>query len=487
MDLNLADDTVTLALAGLMVLLIGLPGTLWVVWRVTRPPFGMPSFRLVYLTWACLLAAGLVWSLSRDPLYSADQAGISNYIRLAFLMLGMMMILVVGSTYRFAFFSELGTGVLGIFFLFSLWGMASTLWSVFPVGTLYKSLEYCTMLALLALTASSINLTVKHPRNRSFALKSVFDFGWLLIFLLIVSVYVGIVVWPQYAILRDYRDVTGVLGFSIQGALPGISANSVGELGAILGIVAVVRILLRPGSKAFYVPVLALSLLTMVLTQSRSPILAFCVAVAVVLVYNRRFGLLGISGVLLGGVVLTQYGQLLYEFMARGQTAQNIAVLTGRVTFWEVSLQAVGERPLGGYGAYDGGRYVLQAALGERRSSVHSTWLEVLLDTGVVGLVLFSVGVAATCFLLFKLRPHATQDPIGRLLWFESLGVLTVLSVRSVFSVNLVWDWNVLFFGLVLVFVCVTRRQVAETKRHASAPLAQPLPTARRRRSGVRG
>lgn len=487
MDLNLTDDAVTLTLAGLLVLLVGLPGILWGVWRVTRPPFGISSFRLVYVTWGCLLAASLVWSLSRNPLYSVDQVGTSNYVRLAFLVLGVMVLLVVGASYRFAFLSELGTGVLGIFFLFSLWGMASTLWSVFPVGTLYKSLEYSTMLALLALTASLINLTVKHSQNRSFALKSVFDFGWLLIFLLIASVYVGIVIWPQYAVLREYRDVTGVLGFSIQGALPGISANSVGELGAILGTVALVRLLLRQGSKVFYVPILALSVLTMVLTQSRSPILAFCVGVAVVLVLNRRFGLLAVSGALLGGVVLTQYGQLLYEFMARGQTGQNIAALTGRVAFWEASLQAVGERPLGGYGAYDGGRYILQTALGESRSSVHSTWLEVLLDTGVVGLVLFSVGVAATWFLLFRLRPYATRDPIGRLLWFESLGVLTVLSVRSVFSVNLVWDWNVLFLGLVLIFICVTRRQVAESKRHASAPSAQPLPTAWRRRSGVRG
>jgi hypothetical protein len=136
--------------------------------RVTRPPFGVASFRWLYLAWVCLLVSSSVWTLSRDPRFSAEEAGADNYTRLAFLGLGVLVILAVAAVYRFAFFSELWRGALGIFFLFSLWGLASTAWSVSPAGTFYKASEYCAMLALFALTASLINLTLRNPKDRIF-------------------------------------------------------------------------------------------------------------------------------------------------------------------------------------------------------------------------------------------------------------------------------------------------------------------------------
>lgn len=490
MDLHTTDDVVTLVLLGSIALLTVLPGILLLVWRVTRPPFRIASFRWLYLAWACLLVASMVWNFSRTPRYSVGEAGADNYVRLGFLALGVLVILAVGARYRFNFFSELGRGPLGIFFLFSLWGLASTLWSVFPAGTLVKSAEYCAMLGLIALAGSLLSLTVKGTRNRALALKSVFDFGWVLIFLLIVSVYLGILIWPELAIVRAWRDVSGVVGFSIEGVMPGINGNAVGQLGAMLGVMAVVRILLKPTSRLFYVPIFMLSLVTMVLTQSRSPILAFSVAVVAILAVSRRFGLLALCGAFLGTGMLTQYGQgaygLAYDFMRRGQSTENIASLTGRVEYWQASIEAVRERMFGGYGANAGGRYVLESVLGEERTTVHSTWVEVLLDTGVIGLVLLLGGVVATWFWLFRLRPLAMKNPVSWLLWLESLGLLTILSVRSMFSVDFVWSWEVLFFGVILVFINVTGRQVAQA-RYAGAHYTQPLPTARWRGSGIRG
>lgn len=480
----LSHDIVALGLLG-MVVLLSVPLIFMIGWRITRPPFRISSFRWLYLAWVCVLAATLVWNVNRTVRFSVNQAGADNFVRLVFLALGLLLILAIGSSYRFAFFSESAMGPLAIFTLFSLWGLTSTSWSVFPVGSLYKSLEYFTQLMLLALTASLINQAVRDPRRRSFALKGVFDFTWLLVFLLIASVYMGVVVLPQYGIIHGIRNTSGVLGFSIQGALPAIAANAVGQLGAILGVVSVVRLLLKSGSKVFYGTLLAISLVTMVLTQSRSPILAFAVAVVAVLLASRRFKLLAVCGVLGVAVLLTQYGQLVYEFMRRGQSENSLMTLTGRVDYWKASLAAVRERLLGGYGAYDGGRYVLSSSLGDTgTATVHSLWVEVLLDTGVVGVILILAGIVATWLWLFRLRPYAMKTPINRLLWFECLGVLSIQCVRSIFAVDLVWDWNVLFFGVILVFISVIRRQIAET-RYRRAP-AQPPLTVQEPRSGVR-
>jgi len=482
---HINDDPVTLVLLALMAVL-SVPVVLFVVLRVTRPPFQIPSFRWLYLTWACVMTAGLVWNINRTVRFSMDQAGADNYVRLAFLLLGAISILIIGARHRYAFFSELTSGVLMIFSLFSLWGLASTSWSVFPTGTLYKSLEYCTQLALLALTASLIHLAVRDPRKRPFALKRVFDFVWLLIYMLIASVVVGILVWPEYAIREGERDAEGLLGFSIQGVLPAISSNAVGQLGAIIGIVALVRLLYGSGSRVLYGSILAISLPIMVLTQSRSPILAFLVAVVIILLATRRFVLLALTGALFSALLFTQQGQLIYEFMRRGQSESSLTSLTGRVDYWKVSLDAVGERPFGGYGAYSGGRYVLSSVLGDQGpSTVHSLWVEVMLDTGVPGLILLTLGVGATWYWLLKLRPFPMNASINSMLWVECLGVLTVLSVRSFFGVEIVWDWNVLFFGLVLVFISVMRRQVAET-HYAGANLARPLQAIGERRPSLR-
>jgi O-antigen ligase len=481
---RLAEDPVTLLLLGMIALLVGLPSILLVASKVTRPPFKIRAFRWLYLAWACLLGASSVWNIARDVRFSVDDAGTDNYVRLAFLSLALLVIVIMGARYRFAFLSELATGAIGFFFFFALWGSASSLWSVSTVGTIIKSSEYAAMLAVFALTASVIFLTIRNPQNWTFALKSVFDFCWFLVFLLISSVYLGMLIWPEVAIQRGYRE--GLLGWWIQGALPAIAANSVGHIGAVMGIVAVVRLLWKPGSRTFWAAILAISIVTMVLTQSRSPILAFFVAVVAVLIASRRFGLLALVGVSLGAGLLTNRVQLVYDFMRRNQTDENLTSLTGRVHYWQSSFDALRDSPIGGYGANVGGRYVLQSYLGDTVSTVHSTWVEVVLDTGLVGLTLFLVALASTWFWLFRLRSYAMKNPINRLLWFESLGVLTVLCVRSVFAVNLVWSWHVLTLGVILVFISVMRRQVAETS-YAGASLAQPLPAGRGRRPSLHG
>jgi O-antigen ligase len=482
-DLITIDDPVTLVLLGTLLVLGVTPVIVLALRRVTQLPFQVASLRWVYWGWALLLAASSVWNLARDVRYSAEEAGADNFVRLGFLALGILVILFVGAKYRFAFLPELLFGALGIFFVFSLWGMVSTLWSIAPVVSLYKSVEYGAMLVLFALTVSLIRYGVREPHKRLLALKGIFDWNWFLVFLLLVSVYLSLLIWPEVGIVPN----KSMLGFSVQGALPAISANGVGQLAAIMAIVALVRVLLKPGSRLVYVPLFAFSLITIVLAQSRSPILGFVLALVVVLIVSRRFGFLAIVASL-AGVVSLIYGQTIYEFLRRGQSNQELMTLTGRTRFWEASLDAVRESPLTGYGAYAGGRYVVHepVASGDGPTTVHSLWVEVLVDTGIVGLLLVLVGLSATWLWMFKLRVYAAGNPISQLLWLEGLGVLTVLSVRSVFSVPLVWSPNVLTFGLLLVFIAVMRREIAQ-RSYPGIVLAQPLPATRRRRSGIYG
>ena len=482
-EVSILNDPVSVALLAALVILVGVPSVLLTTWRVTRLPFRSGPLRWTYLAWTLLLAASSVWSISREVRYSVEEAGVDNFVRLIFLVLGVLAIFLIGAGYRFAFFRELATGVLALFSVFALWGLTSTLWSVSPAATLYKSVEYCAMLALFALVISLVCDSIRRPDNQLLALKSFFNWNWFLVCLLLVSVYVGIFIWPEYALFED----KGTFGFSIQGVLPGISTNGVGQLAAVLGIVALARVLHAPRYRALYGLLLVASLVTMVVAQSRSPMLAFTVAALIILLASRQFLSLAFFGVpLIALAFASVYSETVNEFLRRGQSDGEIATLTGRTIYWESSLQALRENPLTGYGANAGGRYILQSSLNEVGvSTVHSTWIEVLLDTGILGAILLIVALVVTTSYLIKLYPHVIVSSIGRMLWFESLGVLIVLGVRSIFSVTFVWSSTVLTFGLIVIFIAVTRRQVVR-QRHESTPLAQPLPAARRRRPSIR-
>jgi O-antigen ligase len=484
---SIAGDPVTIVLLGALILLVGLPGVLLATWQVTRPPFGIESFRWIYLAWACLLAATSSWTLSRTVTSSAAEAGANNFVRLAFLSLGILVILFIAAKYRFALFSQLTSGVLGIFFVFALWGLASTLWSVSRAGTLYKASEYCAMVILFALVASLVSSTIRDPRRQLLVLKGVFDWNWFLIFSFLASVYVGMLFWPANAI----KHGVGALGFQIQGAIPGISANGVGQLAAIMGVVALTRMLLKSGSKILYVPILMVSLLSLVLAQSRTPILGFLLAVVVVLAAHRRFGRLAFVGAL-GAVLFSTYGQTIYEFMERGQNDENFSTLSGRTTYWEASFRALSEdlfRGISGYGANAGGRHVMLSAFGgdDVSSSVHSTYVEALLGTGLVGIVLLLAGLGVAWFWLLRIRSYVAGNSVGYLLWLECLGVFTVLTVRSVFTITFVWTSTVLTLGLILVFVTVMRTQISRRDSGgASLARGKQVSATRRRRPGAR-
>src|SRR5215216_4066571 len=162
--MDIFDDTVTLVLLGALILLIVPPAILVTVRRVANAPFHTGSFRWMYLAWILVWGGSSVWNLTRDVRFSVEEAGADNYVRLILLSLGALVILAIGAKHRFAFLSELRAGVLGIFSFLALWGLASTLWSISPAGTLAKSFEYCAQLSIFVLATSLI--CFGNPRNR---------------------------------------------------------------------------------------------------------------------------------------------------------------------------------------------------------------------------------------------------------------------------------------------------------------------------------
>lgn len=335
--------------------------------------------------------------------------------------------------------SSLFRGTVGLLALYALVALLSTVWSVYPLWTLYKSLEYTIDLALLAAILFSIKSIDEF--------KVLFDWTWVLTGMLAVSAWIGVLIWPDDALRRD----VGVLGIQLTGVLPAMETNAVGELGAILGIVALNRFLFL-NDKRFYFIIFLVGMVTLVLAQSRSPITGFLVAVSMMLFASRRIGPFALTLMLMFMLLsLTGISDAFWEYFLRGQSREEFSSLSGRTHGWALGWELFKLNPLYGFGAYAGGRFAVLTELGNNMStgqwsSILNTWLEILIGVGLFGMIFVSAAFLRTWKNLLEATLSCKSGTLLHCLAVEAIGILALISVRSMFTTNIFWHPPLLFF-----------------------------------------
>src|SRR6266498_1158060 len=436
-------------------LFCGLPlGSFIILWGLQSAPAKLKSLtthlRWWHFLWLFVFLSGQVFrirdvqSIQANPL---DFWALYRVILMGIVAVVLVRRLVLRRTHWDKSFRQ---GLIGLVTGYAMVSLVSTLWSVYPMWTLYKSTEYLVDVALIAAVVVSVR-TVQE-------FKTLFDFTWVLLSFLIGTVWLGVAVWPEGAIIHQ-----GFLGVQIQGVLPAMETNGVGDLGAVLGIVALARLLFPTKHRRFYLVVFLISMVTLVLSQSRSPLTGFLVASVLILFTARRIGVIALSIVLIPAVLsLTHFGDLFWEFFQRGQTSTEFESLSGRVPMWESGWAVFKEQPLTGYGGYAGGRFAALANLRDTTwSSTLNTWLEVLLGTGLLGLLPLLGAFFGTWMMLLRSVPGAGNYSLVQRLQVEAIGVLAVHSARSMFSVELIWH-PPLTFLLVVGYAELLRRAYRE-------------------------
>ena len=331
-------------------------------------------------------------------------------------------------------------GLPGVLATYALVCAASTAWSAYPAWTLYRSLEYGVDLALLA----AILATVESAETY----RTLFDWTWALYVLLVSSICVGVLVWPGEAL----QPSPGLIGTALTGVLPAIPANTVGELGAVVAIVALARLLLTSGdppNHTFYSLLLLGGLVTLILSQTRSAIAGFLLGAGLLLFLAKKTTL-WVSAIIASLLILaSRAGDLLGAYFLRGQTPELFASLSGRVDWWEAGWQAFMTSPLTGLGAYTA-RFAVLAKIGESETStIHNTYLEVLVGTSFWGLVPVLVALIATWWILIGCVRNYPRNSCERQMALEAAAVLAVVSVRSLFTTHLIAHPSLSFLLLV--------------------------------------
>jgi O-antigen ligase len=329
-------------------------------------------------------------------------------------------------------------GFVGILTVFGLVCAASTAWSVFPVWTLYKSCEYLLDLALLTAILESVR-AIK-------AFEFLFNWTWVLYGLLLVSTWLGVIWSPQAALYPTHMEI-GLLGIRLAGVFPQLSSDDVGVFAAMLALVSLCRLLpitggRRSSGRTWYLIGFTACLVTMVLSQTRSAIAGFLLGVFLLLHFSKRLRASAVLAFLLGPLLLlTSAGGVLWTFLERGETQQQLSTLSSRLVWWSFAWRQLMQRPLLGFGAYAAGRFAVLAQLGmSKTSSLHSDFLEILVGTSIWGMVPFLVALMGIWWFLSRYLhdPHSTGQE--KQLAYEAIVVLGLLSLNSLLLPMLTWQ-----------------------------------------------
>jgi O-antigen ligase len=249
-----------------------------------------------------------------------------------------------------------------------------------PQGSLLKSVSMVFVLLSLARLARMY----PSPRDALVGLS-----GFVHLVLLAAVVQVVLFRHTVYAVGPDTIDNLPRLNILV----PQVSANPL-ALVAVAGILSCVlgvgprwlpfNPLVRNGLIVLYVYVI-------ILTRTRSALLVGLIVILLALAARARrrpLSTVAITAALVLAAVLVVPAVLpeVHSFIQRGQTAQGIDTLSGRTVVWNHAWHVWQDNKVFGLGYYTGHRLGIEG-LSETQSNIDNTWLETLVDVGLIGLI----------------------------------------------------------------------------------------------------
>jgi O-antigen ligase len=236
-----------------------------------------------------------------------------------------------------------------------------------------------------------------------------------------------------------YTAATGDTVLRLNSVVISVSAN---VLGVALGA-GLLSVLLRVGPRwaveSWARWPLAASYVWMLLaTRSRTITAAIVVVflISAVVAMCRSLGALAIGLATAGAFVAAlpyALGSLslqhaIEDFAARGQDTSGLSTLTGRTVIWQYAVEFWHQHTLFGAGYYTGHRFALPDfnVLFYRYSNIDSTWLECLVDVGLIGTSLLALFVVVGTWQLARVRADRYTKTLALSIWATVLAISVV-------------------------------------------------------------
>ncbi|TFB53927.1 O-antigen ligase family protein [Cryobacterium tagatosivorans] len=352
----------------------------------------------------------------------------------------------------------------------------SLAWSFYPgASAIGLTLQWATTLTalFLALTLTWAELL----RTFSVALR------WVLGLSLLFELWVGLFVrhavlpfWVDYGTDKVPQAFYWSRGLLLQGGpIEGIvaSRNLLGFIALLAVIVCAVQLAAGTVRRGWGIAWLALAVLMLVLTRSATVTLAAAVVGLTLLLalWARRVGADGRRPVYLtaGASVVAVVGALI-AFMPQllglfGKSSD----LTGRFDIWASVTDLAAQRPVQGWGwvsywapwvePFDG----LAVRKGVTYLQAHNAWLDVWLQLGILGLLVFSALVLSTLWRSWFLAVDRPRLGLADNAPYTASALLPLLLMAALVAQSVAESRMLVEFGWVLlcVLALMTKRQRA--------------------------
>ncbi len=296
-------------------------------------------------------------------------------------------------------------GPLGLIAFYCVVGGTSSAWlSSDPRLAMYWAGSYFSVLVVICLILASPSPLVELSRIISLNWIIVASLTGLFLVLGLVASGSSDLMANPHGALGGQQAMPGI-SFSSRfyGAIPSevgmasIGPNGLGRLAALVAFMSFLLIVHKKRPWKFLgLVLLAVSLVVLLSTQSRTAILGLLVAGSVFFWLWRVPKLVVAIGAFLGLLLLWLVGfyQALWAYLSRGRSIEELLSLTGRVSTWEKGWQLFTDSPLLGFGYHADRIY-----LGEH---MHNALLHAMVQSGLVGTIAFVSAFFVVWFLIWR-------------------------------------------------------------------------------------
>lgn len=243
-----------------------------------------------------------------------------------------------------------------------------------------------------------------------------------------VAIWLGALLVPGNALIH----IDSPFPIQLHGVFPLVSANGTGMVGATIGLWSL-AMLLSPqdrgaAKRGTLVFLTVMGFATLALAQYRTGYIATAAGLFVLLALRAKAAAFWVLmvGVLVAVLWSGAIAEIASPIWQRGENEEVLSNLSGRIDYWQNALPVWEESPLFGRGLLTASRFEVLAELGATyTSTIHGTWVEALVGTGLIGLSLLAASFLLTLFRAIKeaLRPSGLIVP---------LLLLTIFAVRSI-------------------------------------------------------
>jgi O-antigen ligase len=319
--------------------------------------------------------------------------------------------------------------VVALAFVYAGFALASAAWSLTPTYSGAVAIGWVGNLALAC-------LAVRTCGERAVMVLLVWSIGAFVAVGLAGLVFAPDIAWmPPSVEETEYR----FRGFS---GHPNVLAQQAG----VLVTVAVVARRARYISRRLFVAALALGFATLVLTDSRTAMIAVIVAWGFVALRERGLGRLAvIAAVAVLVLVLTVFtvgGVTNIEdalgMFSRTGAGSEVLTLTGRTEIWTIAWERILQRPLLGWG-YLATEELLLSSVGRTfygdAINAHNMFVQSLLSVGFLGSL---AGFAMIGLLVVRLfsRPDPVRDHVVVFMLISGMGEVEIFATPMLLTVS---------------------------------------------------